>query len=934
MSLFTKDSDWIKWHGARALILAAWYDCHDVCEHLVDHGISQNGTSSFPPTVILYDLGRPPYPFTGSGTRITAKHCRQTNPYSHWQSGYISSPLIEAAVEGNIRTVKVLLDRGADVNLRCEGFTAAGLLVFALEANNLNKERRLGALKLIIEKGVDVNEPIYENPAFGGQGFGSSGDLSHSDETLLDKACLTHDNELTGLLQKYDKSPESLLTISGIITNAKGGFKELQDYLRVANLPRGSPRRRIQEISLYRCFGRPEIFSVIVQADFDLRLLHVPYTIFDADLQWHQGVAGVLEHLFSKVLITSLSKGALTCMAKKGVEIRAGLIKACLDIELRDDLQDLLINCLHLREIEGTVMMVEAVQQRKVAAIPLLKSIGIDINGTLKFKDCDCSVLLLAAMKSKIDNEPGLLQKWWPASTEMLEFLVSQGADIRSCYPTLESFFNREFFDLIDMSCLAWFVCKGFDLPGDSICDILIRRLKGCRSLPLLQALLRRNVPVFSADERLEDHRKFTTNIHPLSFFILLKPGLDFIYRVLGSGIDVNGTGRDVLTETPLLAAANTGDQGLVLELIARGASTNEFECKKLLQLACGYQNHRHCCPPHFELARYALENGSDPNSFAEEEGGTENNCGHIPLEMALLSPHADAQLIELLVNRGADVNALIRVDCLVSDYDREGSILSLALVEAHGLGADKQRVVEMFIERGARINARWMRGRSASESALEVVCEYGGPDRVDLIRLLLNRGAKPSQLALEAACGYYLRFGEYDEDNDFDEPGHNCDGPGCVDSVKLLLDRGFELNPPMEFVGSVCLGIVCKAGNLDLAKLLLDRGMDPNPKNSRSGGPLMVAAKRGDLAMAILLLAAGAKVLKRYEPPSKNPLVAAAKYGRLDMVALLVGVVGFEARQETFESAISAAREGGFLSIASYVQRYADGSSSARPQA
>ena len=106
---------------------------------------------------------------------------------------------------------------------------------------------------------------------------------------------------------------------------------------------------------------------------------------------------------------------------------------------------------------------------------------------------------------------------------------------------------------------------------------------------------------------------------------------------------------------------------------------------------------------------------------------------------------------------------------------------------------------------------------------------------------------------------------------------------------------------------------------------LFRSRGMNPNPRNSNSYGPLAMAAGSGDLAMAVLLLAAGARVPvgKR---SSSRPLVCAARMGRLDMVALLVG---FETRKEAVEQAIFSARQNGYLAIASFIQPYIDRSSS-----
>ena len=321
----------------------------------------------------------------------------------------------------------------------------------------------------------------------------------------------------------------------------------------------------------------------------------------------------------------------------------------------------------------------------------------------------------------------------------------------------------------------------------------------------------------------------------------------------------MNGTGQDIETDTPLQAASRIKDLGLVKNLISQGALINDTEYEgefTPLQLACGSGASSDSCPVYFDIAKYLLENGADPNV-------TGRRCGETPLGLAILSSDPDIRLIELLLGHGADVNAWTQTKA----YRQEMCfILPAALTIARHLGVHKRRIVEMLIDRGANINARWERKYGGDISVLEATCNHGGPD--------------------------------------------------CIDFVKLLLDRG--ANPDIDFPYSC-------TKNINLAKLLLDRGMNPNPRNPNSYGPLAMAAESGGLVMAVLLLAAGARVPVG-EDSSNRPLVCAARNGRLDMVALLVG---FETRKEAVEEAIFSARQNGYLAIASFIQPYIDRSSS-----
>ena len=856
MRVMESDLPWIKWHDADILTLAARYDCHDICKRLIRCGISPN------------------------------KPCLRRIGEFYFARRARAPPLQEAAFRGNFKSVEVLLDGGADPNFRCQGYTAAGLLVRAFADDNMDRERCLRTLLLVLERGADVHEPFKEDSAHDGECFDSQS-RDCSDETLLDEACLTGDSELAGLIQKFDETPESLLTIWGIVSNAEKGIEKLQAYLRIAAFPRGSRRRRIQERGLYRCFGRPKALLPMLQAGFDLELRSLGRLTFRDSTGSYMFVRDfnhikeIIVHTFKHTPFTSLCKDTISCILRKEVAMKAGLIELCLNTVRDSDWQHLLQSGFDVSGEDGIVVMAEAARRNNYAAVLTLKKAGVDINGTLKAKRNDYSILLLAITNVEANNELDLLQSGKRASENMLDFLVLQGADINVCQPVLSSSLR------VTQSALRWLINNGLDLTGESICNIMMRRSLECNSLDLLQTLIHRNTPIFSPGEELKDYRSFTTTIHPLSFFISLKPSPEFISRVIDTGIDVNGTGQDTKSDSPLQAAARTKNLGIVQELISRGALVNEtdYGCEDALQIAC-------TDPVCFDLVRYLLENGADPKSIGRCTGLT-------ALQLTLMSIRPDIRLIELLLAHGADVNALTRNwtisgpqvedESLLEDeslYLKETFILQAALFKARNLGEHKRRVVEMLINNGARINARGKnRNHDTAESALEAVCKRNAPD--------------------------------------------------CVDMAKLLLDRGAELDPPIEYRGQTCLEYACSAGNVNLIKLLLDQGMSPNPRNSFSEGPLAIAAKKGDLASAILLLAARANVSVGESSGSlifgfiPRPLVAAARMGRFDMVALLLN---FETRREAFGEAIRTARRRGSLSIANLIQRYVDKENAVSP--
>ncbi len=110
----------------------------------------------------------------------------------------------------------------------------------------------------------------------------------------------------------------------------------------------------------------------------------------------------------------------------------------------------------------------------------------------------------------------------------------------------------------------------------------------------------------------------------------------------------------------------------------------------------------------------------------------------------------------------------------------------------------------------------------------------------------------------------------------------------GDVDAVSLFLDAGFS--PTIaDAKGIPALSLAVRAQNVAIARLLLAAGADVNvPSGDRQYSPLMDAAQKGDLSMAELLLEHGAKTdLKSRD--GQTALVICAGRGDVASSALLV---------------------------------------------
>ena len=162
-------------------------------------------------------------------------------------------------------------------------------------------------------------------------------------------------------------------------------------------------------------------------------------------------------------------------------------------------------------------------------------------------------------------------------------------------------------------------------------------------------------------------------------------------------------------------------------------------------------------------------------------------------------------------------------------------------------------------------------------------------------------------------------------ETNDVQNGLYPASRSGKSGIIKLLLDRGADVNFPGGGYGSA-LGAAACWGSVETVALLLDRGADVNVPSGRYGSALVAAASGGKVEIVALLLDRGADV----NIPSGgygSALGAAACWGSVETVALLldrgadVNIPGGD-----YGSALGAAAYGGKVeTVALLLDRGAD---------
>ena len=190
---------------------------------------------------------------------------------------------------------------------------------------------------------------------------------------------------------------------------------------------------------------------------------------------------------------------------------------------------------------------------------------------------------------------------------------------------------------------------------------------------------------------------------------------------------------------------------------------------------------------------------------------------GRTPLQFA--AGHGPKDLVQLLLDRGADVNA-------------KASSGGMPLHYAAELG--NKEIAELLLARGADVNAK----NDIGATPLYQAVDHG---QKELVALLLANGADVNTKA--------------DSGN---TPLHWAAHDGRKDIVELLLAKNANVGATNN-VGFTPLHAAAWSGDNGIVELLLAKGANVNAKTNEGFTPLKVAIQRHNESVAILLHAHGA---------------------------------------------------------------------------
>jgi ankyrin repeat protein len=324
------------------------------------------------------------------------------------------------------------------------------------------------------------------------------------------------------------------------------------------------------------------------------------------------------------------------------------------------------------------------------------------------------------------------------------------------------------------------------------------------------------------------------------------------------------------------------------------------------------------------ELVRMLLDAGADVNA---PPTGSDGQDGDTALQAA--AKNGSVELIEILLDAGADINAPPpqewgRTALQAAAMNGNIELVQILLDASADINAPPAEewgytvlqaaaktgnieLVQILLDAGADINAPTSQERG--RTALQAAAEKGN---IELVEILLNAGADvnapPSPIrghtALQAAVAAEK---------------------GNIDLVEILLNAGADINdPPLSgYRKRTALQAAAGNGNIELVHVLLSAGTDINAPPSESSGrtALQAAAEKGNIELVQILLDAGADInAPTSQERGRTALQAAAEKGNIELVEILLNAgaeVNAPPSQEYGVTAIQAAVIRGHIRIA-----------------
>ncbi|KAJ5153393.1 ankyrin repeat-containing domain protein [Penicillium canariense] len=352
--------------------------------------------------------------------------------------------------------------------------------------------------------------------------------------------------------------------------------------------------------------------------------------------------------------------------------------------------------------------------------------------------------------------------------------------------------------------------------------------------------------------------------------------------------------------ETPLLFAAQMGHTDIARLLLDHGANPEpreQVDRSPLLQAAKNGHEAVLC----LLLNRFSDQRHDSQKSkrtpaprlvFDEDE---ECACGPdtLPEALTVAAANGHAKIVDILLHRGAEVNALCRSHNPVTVAAKNGDEATIRVLIEHGfdinhdglcdryfrtplglgIAGGHSGVVKLLLEQGAVIE---------EDTALVAAAECG---RVEIMALLLEHGARLSShqiLNLIKAAA---------EKNNFAMPLLWAAKQGYTPMVETLLEeQGFDIDEKHQIYGTTALSLAAQQGHSDVVQVLLARGANQSCPDNLGRTPLMRATENSKKRVVRQLLEHNSSLLHHRDIFGRSPLLCAAEMGNSTIVEIFQG--------------------------------------------
>jgi len=342
---------------------------------------------------------------------------------------------------------------------------------------------------------------------------------------------------------------------------------------------------------------------------------------------------------------------------------------------------------------------------------------------------------------------------------------------------------------------------------------------------------------------------------------------------------------------TPLMLASRAGSVDGVKMLVARGAEVNAADAfLEETPLMWASQE------GHVAVVKTLLEVGANPNlkshvtTLTERRAADHPSGGFTALMFAVRDGHND--VVEELVKKGADLS-LTNGDA--NGGLNAGTAMHIAIVN------DRYDLAARLLELGADANdGSLFLAVDAHDATTDMRARDGSKLRpshpnkltsIDLIKLLLDKGADPNKMFLGQFHSTSLGPGDFYAGSPFYKAAIQSD----VEVLKLLLAHGADVEwvPPQ-----VTLPAAGRGGNANWGRPALFVAMSGGRGAAFGGGPgfsrlvpppFREASDRSQANAVKTLIAAGADPNVWSWPDNSPPLHKAAALGNLDLIRALV---------------------------------------------